>query len=134
MAFKVATVCPHCQLARDLDLCRDPDLHMARSASGAAIWPCPRCHQPLEMTTVEAKLIDVVQKQMASYNLQDLRCQRCNQIKASSMSLLCECSGAYKGDIGSSDFWRKIRVIRDLAEYYRMAAVLELAEDCLRIH
>ena len=105
---------------------------MADSASADSVWPCPACRHPLDKLTIEAKLIDLVQKQMASYSVQDLRCQRCNQIKGANMALTCECSGAYKLEQTVADHWKKIRTIRDLAEYYRLDIVAEMADDCLR--
>lgn len=131
-SFKIAAVCQHCQLARDLDLCKDVELLMTDSASADAVWPCPACRHPLDKLSVEAKLIDMVQKQMASYSVQDLRCQRCNQVKGANMALTCECSGAYKLEQAASDHWKKIKTIRELSEYYRLDMVAQMADDCLR--
>ena len=105
---------------------------MADSASADSVWPCPACRHPLDKLTIEAKLIDLVQKQMASYSVQDLRCQRCNQIKGANMALTCECSGAYKLETNPTDHWRKVRTVQQLADYYGLDMVLEMANDCLR--
>ena len=132
MPFKIATVCQHCQLARDLDLCKDPGLLLARSETKDSVWPCPACRHPIDKTIVEGKLIDILQRQIASYAMQDLRCQRCNQVKASNMALHCECSGAYKLETNPSDHWKKVRTVQQLADYYGLDMVLEMANDCLR--
>ena len=131
-SFKIAALCQHCQLARDLDLCKDVELLMADASSPDAVWPCPACRHPIDKMTIESKLIELIQKYMATYSVQDLRCQRCNQVKGANMALTCECSGAYKLEQTASDHWKKIRTISELAEYYRLDIVAEMADDCLK--
>jgi DNA polymerase epsilon subunit 1 len=119
-------------LARDLDLCKDVDLLLNVHATADSIWPCPACKHSLDKSVVEGKLIVMMQKSMASNALQDLRCQRCNAIKATSLSQLCDCSGAYKLEKTVADHWKKIRTVREVAAYYHLEMALEFAEDCLR--
>ena len=124
-------MCPHCQSARDLDLCKDPELLLGGAGSEDSVWPCPSCKHSLDKIVVEGKLIEMVQKHTASFSMQDLRCQRCNQVKSANLSMICECSGGYKVETSGVDFWKKIRTIRDLAEHYNFAMVAELADECL---
>lgn len=130
--FKIATVCPHCQAARDLDLCKDPELLLGSPGTEDSVWPCPSCKHSLDKIVIEGKLIEMVQKHMATFSMQDLRCQRCNQVKSANMNMICECSGGYKLEITTVDFWKKIRTIRDLAEHYGLHMVAELADDHLQ--
>lgn len=81
---------------------------------------------------MEGKLITMLQKQTAAYTMQDLRCQRCKQVKSTSMALLCDCSGSYRLEMGSQDYWRRVRTIRELADFYGLEMVREFADDCLR--
>lgn len=48
------------------------------------------------------------------------------------MSMICECSGGYKLETATADFWKKIRTIRDLAEHYGFDMVADLADDHLQ--
>ena len=86
----------------------------------------------LDKAVVEGKLVEIIQRQIASFAMQDLRCQRCNQVRSSNMLLLCDCSGGYKLESAATDYWKKIRTIKDLAEYYQFDMALEMANDCLR--
>lgn len=63
--------------------------------------------------------------------MQDLRCQRCNQVKSANMNTICNCSGGYKLEMTSVDFLKKIRIVRDLAEHYSFSMVAELVDECL---
>lgn len=50
------------------------------------------------------------------------------------MNSICECSGGFKLEVNTLDFWKKIRIVRDIAEYYRFESVAEMADDLLRFN
>lgn len=131
MPFKIAVVCTHCQVARDLDLCKDVVL-LSPSDEDETVWPCPVCKHSVDKSIIEGTLIETVQRQLGNFVLQDLRCLRCSQVKSSELSLRCECSGSYRPELAAADWWRRVRTIHEIAEYYKFERVREMAEECLK--
>ena len=131
-SFKIPLTCQHCQTSREVDLAKDPELLLSHSIGTTSTLPCTACRHAMDKSLIEGHLISILNKQTIATTLQDLRCQRCNQVKSTSLVTLCPCSGAYKLDPSLSDIKRKIRTIRDLAEFYSFSMALELAEDMLQ--
>ncbi|KAH9443000.1 hypothetical protein Pst134EB_027350 [Puccinia striiformis f. sp. tritici] len=139
--FKIPdTICQHCSAVRSFDLSRDPDL--LASASSRRVgqppeWLCGHCGHPYDRLGIEAMLIEQLHKQVASFQLQDLRCSRCSQLKEDTMSLRCPCSGEYllAGDAGSqtdrpstAHLKRRLAVARSVAEAHQLDVLLEFVE------
>lgn len=79
-----STICHQCQSARDLDLCRDPDrlpqlvevdedgvMRWTLIAPRVQTWLCPQGH-PLDKQAIEVRLVDLVQRLISQYVLQDV--------------------------------------------------------------
>ena len=139
--FKIPdTICRHCSAVRSFDLSRDPDL--LASASSRRVgeppeWLCAHCGQSYDRLGIEATLIEQLHKQVASFQLQDLRCSRCAQLKEDTMSLRCPCSGEYilAGDSGSqadrpssAHLKRRLAVARSVAEAHQLDVLLEFVQ------
>jgi DNA polymerase epsilon subunit 1 len=75
-------ICAYCNDCRDLDLCRDP-LLLRRE------WRCaqPQCAHPYDRQWVENALLQIVRQRSRMYQLQDLKCRKCRQVKGGSMGL-----------------------------------------------
>ncbi|MBW0474880.1 hypothetical protein O181_014595 [Austropuccinia psidii MF-1] len=139
--FKIpVTICKHCNAMRSFDLCRDPDLLgsiTSRRSVHSSEWDCCHCGQSHDRLSIEAMVIAQLQKQVASYQLQDLRCSRCSQLKEDSISLRCHCSGEYilGGEAGADaalHLKKRIAVARSVAEAHRMDTLLEVVEWLLQ--
>lgn len=67
----ICRVCNHC---RDLDLGRD--YHKTESA-----WLCSLCNSPYDTAEIESFLLDTITRKLLAFNLQDLQCKKCAQVK-----------------------------------------------------
>jgi len=101
-------VCPNCKTARDLDICRDPS------------WHCTECQQQFAKELVETRLVEVVIRRNMSYQVQDVKCQKCGIVKACLMSEYCECSGDWANTQPASEFVKEVRTFLSIARHYKM--------------
>lgn len=69
-------ICSYCNDCRDLDLCRDP-LLLRRE------WRCaaPACAHPYDRQWVENALLQIVRQRSRMFQLQDLKCRKCRQVR-----------------------------------------------------
>lgn len=79
-----SVICTHCQISKDLDLCRDPErlpqlveqdidgqMSWGLIPPRNATWTCPQGHV-LESSAIEIRLVDYVQRLVLQYQLQDV--------------------------------------------------------------
>ncbi|KAH9822597.1 hypothetical protein DFH28DRAFT_458835 [Melampsora americana] len=133
------TICKHCNFMRNFDLCRDPDLLPSAGSSSvnrSSEWHCAQCGHEYNKLAIESTIIEHLGNQVSMFQLQDVRCSRCSQIKADEMSLRCHCSGEYElsgngQSTGHRDtrqqIVKRLRVARDVAEAHEMDILLDLA-------
>lgn len=76
-------------------------------------------------------MIDAVMRQITAYQLQDLRCQRCKNVKAGHLHLICECSGPYSTAETRAEFIRRLNITRGVAEYYGLDLLADAANFAL---
>lgn len=75
-------------------------------------------------------------RQIAAYQLQDLRCLRCRSIKSTNLRATCECAGAYSTADARSQLARHLAVTAHVASYYgldNLGSVAEWASDQMRL-
>lgn len=117
-------VCRICSTSRDFDFCRDPDLLPEDLNQGINVrWQCPVCQCDYDRKSIEASLIDVARRLLVQFQLQDLRCGRCKQIKSDSLSTRCNCSGAYQYTLPKSESKRRIRTLYNIAVFHGLPLV-----------
>lgn len=82
---------------------------------------------------IEMRIIDVVQRKMMSYTLQDLRCLRCKQIKRENMSPYCECAGDFETLIAAPKLRNLLgTTLLTIADKYEMILLKELIAHVLK--
>eukprot|EP01022_Parablepharisma_sp_SALTPOND_P011850 TRINITY_DN1509_c0_g2_i1.p1 TRINITY_DN1509_c0_g2~~TRINITY_DN1509_c0_g2_i1.p1 ORF type:complete len:2157 (+),score=297.67 TRINITY_DN1509_c0_g2_i1:3876-10346(+) len=81
-------ICDFCLSIRDIDICRD-------SAITKGNWICTTCNHSYNKEYIENKLIAIVQRRILSYQMQDLKCEKCKMIKTGLLGKYCECTGKY---------------------------------------
>lgn len=111
--------CSHCDVLRDFDFCRDPDL----GASGQAAvpkWYCSSCNGEYDRVAIEFMLIGVAHAIETSFAQQDLRCPKCKQIRSDNLSRHCQCSGSYLYTSSKTDARRKLRTMVNIAIFYNL--------------
>lgn len=140
-------ICSFCQHCRDLDLSMDDvggvedggDVGGA-GGRGTAGWLCPRCHNEYDNALLEELLVEMLQRNLLSYQLQDLVCAKCKTIKEENVREHCrQCANPFtlqtKGKLSSATvFRRKLTTLGNVAAMYRMPflgeAVAFYAERC----
>lgn len=127
-SFKLQMViCTQCSEQRDFDFCRDEDLLPEPSSSSGnsrpsqRVWSCAQCGHAYDRDTIEISLIDLVRQLVTAYQLQDLRCGKCKQIKSDNLSMHCQCSGAYQLTIGKVEMRRRLRIAVNVATFHGLA-------------
>eukprot|EP01105_Mastigella_eilhardi_P017644 TRINITY_DN4063_c0_g1_i2.p1 TRINITY_DN4063_c0_g1~~TRINITY_DN4063_c0_g1_i2.p1 ORF type:complete len:2253 (-),score=629.40 TRINITY_DN4063_c0_g1_i2:1326-7811(-) len=118
--------CTFCHSCRDIDLLRDTSLLRDNG------WQCTSCAKPLNVTTVEAALVDVVAKRWQAYQTQDLQCMKCGTVKAESLVCKCpKCSGTdFVTRMPLEDTRKAMHIFGRIAEVHRfewLKSVLEWA-------
>lgn len=115
------------QLTRDADLLSLDDPHPRKH------WACNRCGHAYDRGACEAALIEGVVKQVASFQMQDLRCSRCKQIKATNLAVHCECSGVFRTTEPRSELLKRLKVARAVAEWYSFEAFSDVVDQCIEV-
>lgn len=78
------------------------------------------------------RLLDVLQRKIMSYTLQDLRCTRCKQIKRENMNELCSCAGSFETLIDVTDIRNLLQTFGRVAESHQMELLKEQTEWMLK--
>ena len=153
-------ICDRCCHCFDLDICRDPSLQCydgldlppeldgLEPVGGA--WRCngPDCGHPLNKNDIERRLIDLVNRRLVQYQMQDLVCQQCKMVKNSVVSKYCDCTGGYKQTIGHLppeklknqnllnnvvDIQLFMQLIRNFASHHSLTILRDTAQQILQI-
>ena len=73
-------------------------------------------------------MIDAIQRRTVSYQLQDLRCARCKQIKSDNLRVNCECSGEYQPFESKQELLRRLQVTGNVAEFHELDTLAGVIE------
>jgi DNA polymerase epsilon subunit 1 len=55
-----------------------------------------------------------------AFQLQDLVCSKCGNVKADNMALSCPCSGVYVNKLSAASYHQKLRTFANIAEYHNV--------------
>ena len=131
--LKLANVpCRHCDVLRDFDFCRDPEL-LPNSLEVNPKWLCVNCGGEYDRMAIEFALIDMARNLERAFVQQDLRCSRCQQIKSDNISRWCKCSAPYQFTINKAEIRRKLRTIVNVAREYNLPR-LKVSLRSIRSH
>ncbi|TPX34056.1 DNA-directed DNA polymerase [Synchytrium microbalum] len=134
-AFRLPGVmCYYCCSTRNLDLTRDPDLLPIVADDGRITrdqWLCPHCRAEYDKASIEQQLVDIVQRRLTFWQLQDLKCTKCRQIKGSNMRRYCACSGEFVTVYSKEDFRRRMHVFSNIAKFHRMDFLDNVVTWCM---
>ncbi|KAF8310468.1 DUF1744-domain-containing protein [Clavulina sp. PMI_390] len=135
-------ICRSCNNMRSMDFCRDEDLlpsvedSTAASSSSAARrvarWHCLICSAEYDRGAIEASIIDAVRRLLTQYQVQDLKCAKCGQVRSDAMSAHCHCSGTYQVTLGKAEVRRKVKTITNVAIYHNLT-LARVSNDCYLI-
>ncbi|RUS33948.1 DNA directed, epsilon, isoform CRA_a [Jimgerdemannia flammicorona] len=107
-------ICGYCNFSADLDFCRDRDLmpHNGR----LQIWRCKGCTMDYDKLFIEETLVAEVERRAMAYQLQDLKCRKCAQIKVVNLANQCKCSGEFVTTQTKTEFVKKMRIFMNVAK------------------
>jgi len=83
------------------------------------------------MPAIECALVKRVQERSMAYQVQDLVCAKCGQMKASNLDEYCACSGAWKCEESPGDFRDAMLPYMNVAEYYGLSWLKETVDRVL---
>ncbi|KAF7143278.1 hypothetical protein RHSIM_Rhsim05G0032400 [Rhododendron simsii] len=114
-----AFIC-YCNDYRDLDLWHD-------KAFWAHEWRCgvPQCGQPYDREAMENVLLQIVRQRECLYQLQDVVCLKCIQVKAAHLSVVCACAGSFRCKEDVPEFHNKMQVFLNIAIHQRFQLLQE---------
>lgn len=121
-------ICKACNFCRDIDLMKDK--HRAMK-DGMPVWLCSECSVNYETEEIEKRLIDVVNRKLMSYTLQDLQCVRCQSIKQDNIMEYCSCAGKYKTIIGADDVRGLVETFNVVADEHSMVLLKEYTDTLI---
>ncbi|KAM0786880.1 hypothetical protein ACM66B_002305 [Microbotryomycetes sp. NB124-2] len=125
LPFKVPmVVCKTCNAVRDLDLCRDANLLVK-----GAVWTCDRCNAEHDKTAIEAAIIDTIQRRCVSYQLQDLKCSRCKQMRTDNLSLHHVCSGEYALFETRPELQKRLMLAKNVGDYHGLKLLVDVVDE-----
>lgn len=79
------------------------------------------------MNEIEQTIINICNRKMMAFILQDLKCQKCQQIRRHCLSRYCSCSGSwmYK-EIQVKDLRKQLAIVKRKAEFHGMTWLTEV--------
>lgn len=92
------------------------------------VWLCAQCSVYYDNEEIEVRLLDSLHRKVMSYTLQDLRCQRCRQIKRENIATLCSCAGEFETLINVKDLHTLLHTFVTVADDHRMWLLKEQCE------
>lgn len=114
-------VCIGCMSCLDIDVC-----HPQPADSTKFAFQCPRCAAELDRVFLEEKLVQMLVTVVAAFQLQDLKCMKCNKIRASNMAQYCSCSGQFQNTFSVHDMREKLDVYRQVGRFYELRLLNDL--------
>ncbi|OAA65284.1 DNA polymerase catalytic subunit a [Niveomyces insectorum RCEF 264] len=130
--------CDNCTMARDLDLCRDEDLLPVvgpdgrRDAAAVKPWLCTFCEAEYDRIALEERLVAAVEAEAIAWAVQDLKCNRCGALRVNDFMDHCTCSGDWGPTVRRDEVVRRLRIHRNVAQFYGLRMLGDVVEDALR--
>ncbi|KAL8831351.1 MAG: hypothetical protein Q9191_000907 [Dirinaria sp. TL-2023a] len=133
-------LCENCAMARDLDLCRDEDVlpppqflnHApAPPESTQRAWACLTCSREYNRLAIEEMLIARVQKMLAKWQMQDLKCAKCGRLRVNDFMDHCACGGDWTGTVERHAVLKDLLILDRVAGGYGLRMLQGVVSDVL---
>jgi DNA polymerase epsilon subunit 1 len=92
------------------------------------VWACHKCQHPFDRNAIEATLVELAYQLAMSAQVQDLKCGRCQAVKASNLELHCPCSGLWKARLSKEEVTRRWEVMSAIGEYHGFDLLVEVTK------
>jgi DNA polymerase epsilon subunit 1 len=121
--------CVECHDSRDVNLCYIPPREVDEDYQRTLV--CEDCGTPIDSIVVEKRLISLLHRKLARFQLQDVRCVRSNRVITRALNPNAETTSGMKLDISPSDALRDVRLLGSLAEFYSLQQLRGTTEGIL---
>ncbi|OLL26048.1 DNA polymerase epsilon catalytic subunit A [Neolecta irregularis DAH-3] len=124
--------CEYCNLSQDIDLCRDGKIFSGNNHDNEnqpPQWTCSNCAHAYSQIAIEEQIIIDLQQNLMSYQIQDIRCQKCKQAKIDNIQEYCSCSGTWVCTIKKSAIIDKLIICANIAQFYKLAMLQNVTEE-----
>jgi hypothetical protein len=75
-------------------------------------WTCDHCKKNYHKPSIEATLVEILQKKSLCFQLQDLVCEKCKQVKPNNMADICgNCSGKFVNKTSEAEFKKRYSIV-----------------------
>lgn len=113
-------ICEYCNYTRDIDLCKDPE---------TTIWGCTKCRRNYNKIALEEELVTQFNRMFTKFLNQDLKCDKCSQIRSNNMSEYCKCSGKWKETYTYQEFDKKVNTFEIVGKSYNLQLLSGVVEE-----
>lgn len=96
------------------------------------VWLCAQCYVAYDNEEIEMRMIDVLQRKLMSYVLQDLRCARCNEIKRENLAEFCSCAGNFLPLISGKEIETLLNTFNQVAGYHKMQLLQQTVQQAFK--
>jgi DNA polymerase epsilon subunit 1 len=124
-------ICDFCNHCVDLDLTREEDVYIPEEENQEIqkSWTCSVCHTCYDKVSIEQKLVNIVRQRLLTWQLQDLKCERCKLVRAEEIRETCaDCSGKLGTELKQEEFLRRMKVFSNIAQYYELEMLSEVMD------
>jgi DNA polymerase epsilon subunit 1 len=106
----------------------------SQNNSKIVFWSCPECNMEYDPRVIEDRLLEIIQNKAMAFQLQDLVCKKCRNLKGDNISEKCHCGGEYKLYIDYDEFMIHLKTFKHIAQYYNMKLLDEIISNILIIN
>ena len=122
--------CSECHESRDVNLCYLP-VPEEEETIFARQWMCEDCGTPYDVNDIEDRVVDIINKKMLRYQLQDIRDCRTHRVITRKLPKLSECSTGLKLDITPEEARSELSLLKGLAEFHDLQFLKQITEGIL---
>lgn len=121
-------ICSFCNACEKLDLLRNPVL-TDTSLDRKSRWRCVHCNNPYNLRAIEMRLVQQLQNSSMAFQLQDLACEKCGEVKGDNLGMYCSCSSKFRNAQESMESYQKrLRVFKNVADFHEFEWLKDTVE------
>lgn len=121
--------CGECQESRDINLCYVPPKEANRDYE--KMWICEDCGTPYDSSAIERRLVSLLYRKVARYQLQDVRCAKTNRVTTRALAPQLDCSAGLALEFSPREAQSEVKLLRSLAEFHDLESLQGTTEGIL---
>lgn len=121
--------CTECYESRDVNLCYVATLESEGDYD--RVWVCEDCGTPYDSFVIERRLIGLVNRKMARYQLQDIRCTRTKRVITRLLSPKADAIAGIALDSSPNEAVSQVELLKTLGDFHSLHSLVATAEGFL---